>query len=148
MDRWLDVAVYIFFQCFGGICGGFTAGALYAGKSFSLEPGPGYTWVEVGAVEVLYTFVLTFVVLNVACATANQFNQYYGLAIGFVIVAAGYAIGGISGAVLNPAVALGIDIPAFGLKGGFGWSFVYAAYELLGAALGAIAFRLVRPEEW
>merc|ERR1719183_1875954 len=104
--------------------------ALHDGKTFDLEPGPGYTWVEAGAVEVLYTFMLTFVVLNVACAKANEYNQYYGLSIGFVIVAGGYAAGGISGACFNPAVAIGFDVSSSPERA-TGWSLCWAAAELL-----------------
>ena len=39
-----------------------------------------------------------------------RFPPLGGLAIGFCIVAGGWAIGTISGGALNPAVALGIDV--------------------------------------
>ena len=65
--------------------------------------------------------MLCFVVLNVAATAKNKPNEYYGLAIGFVIIAGGYAGGGISGGAFNPAVAFGIDTASVGL--GFGWSF-------------------------
>ena len=96
--------------------------------------------------EVLYTFMLCFVVLNVAAAKATEGNQYYGLAIGFEIVAGGYAGGGVSGGAFNPAVAFGIDVPSAGL--GCGWSFAYLAYELIGAAPAAGPYRVVHPEEY
>merc|ERR1719146_486856 len=90
--------------------------------------------------------MLCFVVLNVATAAKNAGNQFYGLAIGFVIIAGGYAAGNISGGAFNPAVALGIDVSSAGL--GFGWGFAYAGYELLGAALASGLFRVVRPDEF
>merc|ERR1719321_2187412 len=90
--------------------------------------------------------MLCFVVLNVATAGKNANNQFFGLAIGFVIVAGGYAAGGISGGAFNPAVALGIDVSSAGL--GFGWGFAYTAYELIGAALASAMFRVVRPDEF
>ena len=40
--------------------------------------------------------------------SAKDPNQFYGLAIGFVIVAAGHAVGAVSGAALNPALALSL----------------------------------------
>merc|ERR1719487_1524228 len=80
------------------------------GTVFNLQPGKGFGWWEVMVVEVLYTFMLCFVVLNVATAKKNDGNQYFGLAIGFVIIAGGYAAGPISGGAFNPAVALGIDL--------------------------------------
>merc|ERR1711881_431844 len=93
-----------------------------------------------------YTFMLCFVVLNVATAGKNAGNQFFGLAIGFVIIAGGYAAGNISGGCFNPAVALGIDVSSAGL--GFGWGIAYTAYELLGAAAVAGMFRIVRPDEF
>jgi len=90
--------------------------------------------------------MLCFVVLNVATASKNAGNQFFGLAIGFVIIAGGYAAGGISGGAFNPAVALGIDVSSAGL--GFGWGFAYTGYELIGAALASGLFRVVRPDEF
>merc|ERR1719310_240105 len=113
---------------------------------FNLEPKPGFTWWEAGLAEILYTFMLCFVVLNVATAKKNADNQFYGLAIGFVIIAGGYGAGAISGGAFNPAVAIGIDVSSAGV--GFGWCFAYLAYELLGAALAAGLFRVVRPDEF
>merc|ERR1719316_2559881 len=97
-------------------------------------------------VEIAYTFMLCFVVLNVATAAKNAGNQFFGLAIGFVIIAGGYAAGGISGGAFNPAVAFGIDVAGSATQ--FGWCFYYLVYELIGAAVAAGLFRVVRPEEF
>merc|ERR1719409_2503527 len=142
---WKDFGVYCAVQLFAGICAGFSYFALF-GKVFNLAPGAGFGWWEAMLVEVLYTFMLCFVVLNVAATKANDGNQFFGLAIGFVIIAGGYAGGGVSGGAFNPAVAFGIDVPSAGL--GFGWSFAYLAYELIGAALAAGLYRVVHPEEY
>ena len=84
--------------------------------------------------------MLCFVVLNVATAEENAGNQYFGLAIGFVIVAGGYAAGNISGGAFNPAVALGVDTASAGA--GFGFSLLYWCAEFLGAAIAAGLRRL------
>merc|ERR1719159_1782698 len=116
-------------QLVSGILAGLTYLLLY-GKAFNLAPAKGFGWWEAALAEVLYTFMLCFVVLNVATAQKNQGNQYYGLAIGFVIVAGGYGAGGISGGAFNPAVALGIDVSSLFKAGlGFGWSFAYLGFE-------------------
>ena len=47
------------------------------------------------------------VILYVATNPKTEGNSYYGLAIGFTIMAAAYAGGGISGGVYNPAVGTG-----------------------------------------
>merc|ERR1719235_1479799 len=93
-----------------------------------------YTWWEAGVVEVLYTFMLCFVVLRVAVAEVNSdHSEYFPLAIGFVVVAGGYAAGGISGGAFNPAVAFGLDVASAHL--GFKYCLVYTLFEFVGAAL-------------
>jgi len=96
----------------------------------------------------LYTFMLCFVVLNVAIARKNKTedNQYYGVAIGFVIVAGAYGAGAVSGGCFNPAVAIGIDTSSASL--GFGWCLVYLVAEIIGAVLAALVFMIVRPEDF
>merc|ERR1719405_10906 len=96
--------------------------------------------------ELVYTFMLCFVVLNVAVASKATPNKYYGLAIGFVIVAGAYGAGNISGGCFNPAVAFGIDVSS--AHKGFGWSFLYLVFELIGAALASGLHRVVRPQEY
>src|SRR4029077_20761524 len=78
-------------------------------------------------VDVLITLALCSVVLNVATSKAQPGNGFFGLAIGFTVVAGAFAVGGISGGVFNPAVALGGA--AAGL---FGWStiWVYLVVQL------------------
>lgn len=78
------------------------------------------------SVEIVYTFMLCFVVLNTACT--KESNQYFGLAIGFVIAAGGFAAGWISGGAFNPAVALALDCTH--LSSGFGWSLFYTFAEV------------------
>merc|ERR1719222_1113811 len=99
--------------------------------TFNLTPMPGFGWIHTALAEMLYTFTLCFVVLNVAVASKTTPNQYYGYAIGSVIVAGAYGAGAISGGCFNPAVALGIDLASAGL--GFGWSIAYIVFELIGA---------------
>jgi len=142
----LEALIYSIVQILAGITAGFTFHASLSGhghQPFVLGPAAGFTWYNVMIVEVLYTCMLCFVVLNVATARKNAGNEFYGLAIGFVIVAGGYAGGGISGGAFNPAVALGIEIPS----GRFGWSYLYLVYELIGAGLASGLFRAVRPDE-
>jgi len=141
----VDCGIYMAVQLIAGILAGLSYWALF-GFSFNLQPGAGFGWWEVMLIEVLYTMMLCFVVLNVATAKKNEGNQYYGLAIGFVIIAGGYAGGYVSGGCFNPAVAFGIDVSSAGM--GFGWCFAYLGYEMMGAGLAALLFRLVRPEEF
>lgn len=97
-------------------------------------------------VEMFYTFMLCLVVLSTACV--KEANTYFGLAIGFVVVAAAYAGGWISGACLNPAVSLGLNMSSYLSDYYFGWFIFYWAAELAGAALAASAFQILRPGEF
>ncbi|CAE8676361.1 unnamed protein product [Polarella glacialis] len=116
--------------------------------ALNLAPAKGFGATEAGLCELLYTFMLCFVVLSVAAAKKNvqEKSQYYGLAIAFVIIAGAYGAGAVSSGCFNPAVAMGIDVSSVGL--GFGWCGTYIACELAGAALAAAAFQLVRPEDF
>jgi aquaporin Z len=57
--------------------------------------------------ELLFTFALCYVVLNVATSKSHPDNSFYGLAIGFTVVAGAISVGAISGGAFNPAVSLG-----------------------------------------
>eukprot|EP00802_Teleaulax_amphioxeia_P013862 Tamp_13917.p1 GENE.Tamp_13917~~Tamp_13917.p1 ORF type:complete len:481 (-),score=73.58 Tamp_13917:184-1626(-) len=97
-------------------------------------------------VEMLYTFMLCLVVLSTACV--KDANTYFGLAIGFVVVAAAYAAGWISGACLNPAVSLGVNMSSYLSDYYFGWFLFYWAAEFVGAAMAATIFIALRPGEF
>lgn len=94
--------------------------------------------------EFLGAFAIAFVVLNVATAKANQSNSFYGLAIGFTVVACAFALGGYSGGAFNPAVAVGIV--TVGLVG-VSNLWIYLVANLAGGAVAAALFRFLSPED-
>jgi aquaporin Z len=95
-------------------------------------------------VEFIFTFALVYVVLNVATSKEQPNNHFFGLAIGFTVAAGAAAVGGISGAAFNPAVAVGAM-----LAGVLSWSniWIYLIADLLGAVAAAFAFLYVLPAE-
>jgi len=96
------------------------------------------------AAEFLFTFALVYVVLNVATVKATAGNSYFGLAIGFTVLAGAFAVGDVSGGAFNPAVAVGAMTMGL-LPWGYLW--LYLTAELLAAALAAIVFRGLNPAE-
>jgi len=145
---WKTVAIYMVVQIVAGIVAAFSYAIMFW-NAFNLGPSKGFSGFSAGMCELLYTFMLCFVVLNVAVArkySEGEGNQWYGLAIGFVIIAGAYGAGSVSGGCFNPAVAIGIDLSSAGL--GFGWCAAYTFFEFLGAALAAVAFKLVRPGDF
>jgi len=65
---------------------------------------------DVVLAEFIFTFGLAWVVLNVATAPGTKGNSFFGIAIGLTVTAGAYAVGPVSGAVFNPAVALGASL--------------------------------------
>merc|ERR1719262_188004 len=64
---WKEVAIYIVVQLSAGIVGALSYCAFFW-KVFNLTPGKGFGWWEAMIAETVYTFMLCFVVLNVATA--------------------------------------------------------------------------------
>ena len=94
--------------------------------------------------ELLFTFALCYVVLNVATSKDHPNNSFYGLAIGFTVVTGAIAVGAISGGVFNPAVA--ISGAAIGL---FAWPTLWAylvSQIVAGIAAGGV-FLAVNPDD-
>jgi aquaporin Z len=104
----------------------------------------GRALVAAGVVELLFTFALCWVVLNVATSKDQTGNQFFGLAIGFTVAAGAFAVGGISGGSFNPAVSLGAAV-----GGLFGWStiWVYLLVELGAGVVAGMTFRELNPTD-
>lgn len=86
--------------------------------------------------EFLFTFLLCYVVLNVATLKSVGRNSFFGFAIGFTVLAGAYAVGAISGAAFNPAVALGASLMKLS-----SWANLWVF--LLAGALGAFVSSLI-----
>ncbi|MFD6157386.1 MIP/aquaporin family protein [Nocardia sp. NPDC060256] len=95
-------------------------------------------------VELLFTFALCYVVLNVATSKSHPDNSFYGLAIGFTVVAGAFAVGAISGGAFNPAVTVGAAV-----LGMFAWPtlWVYLAAQLIAGAGAGAVFRALNPDD-
>jgi aquaporin Z len=91
--------------------------------------------------EFLFTFALVYVVLNVATADATAGNSYFGLAIGFTVLAGAFAVGQVSGAAFNPAVAIGATI-----RGLLPWSSLWL-YIIAGRGRGGVRLQGAQPNQ-
>ena len=95
--------------------------------------------------EFLYTFALCTVVLNVATSTGTSGNSFYGLAIGFTVLAGAYAVGPVSGAAFNPAVVLGATLMGLFAAGNI-WIYLVANFAAAAAA-AAMFFKFTEVTE-
>jgi aquaporin Z len=140
----IDVAgalTYIVVQLVGAAIGAALSFAVWPAAAASLELD------NVGAaflVEALWTFVLVYVVLNVATSKDHPNNSFYGLAIGTTVFVGAVAVGGISGGGFNPAIALGLAI-----HGEFAWGsyWLYFVAPIVGGAIAALVFRVLNTHD-
>lgn len=136
-----DAPIYMISQIIGGSLAALLVNKIKAG-SFVAAASPNISSALI--VELIFTFALAFVVLTTATSKKTAGNSYYGLAIGFTLMAAAYAIGNISGCAINPAVAIGITIMGLSKLSNL-WLFLVANFA--GGALAAIVFKIVNSEE-
>ena len=94
--------------------------------------------------ELLGTFALAYVVLNVATTKANTGNSFFGLAIGFTVTTMAYALGAFSGGAFNPAVAVGISSMKMAAWPDI-WIYLVGCFG--GAILAALVFKLNNKED-
>lgn len=117
------------------------------GKTYALAPGANVGIGPALLIEALFTFALCIVVLNTATSPETAGNSYYGLAIGFTIVVAAFAGGGISGGAFNPAVGLGPALFSAAVGAGLGPVWLYIVGPLIGGAAAAAVYRLQNPAQ-
>ena len=156
---WVDVIPYWVAQVAGALVAAFLSSiilpvvgedalSVYANVA---PPGGAHTISTIGpwAIEILFTFALALVVLNTATSSGTKGNSFYGLAIGFTVVVAAFAGGGISGGAFNPAVGIGPNV----IRGTIGQDpgalsniVLYIAGPMIGGALAAVVFKM--QEAW
>eukprot|EP01088_Endostelium_zonatum_P017679 TRINITY_DN533_c0_g1_i2.p1 TRINITY_DN533_c0_g1~~TRINITY_DN533_c0_g1_i2.p1 ORF type:complete len:278 (-),score=47.93 TRINITY_DN533_c0_g1_i2:155-988(-) len=109
---WFQSILYIIAQIFGSILASLVVWAIEE-ETFQFGPVRDYTKPKALIVEFIFSFLLASVMINTATTQSQTGNSFFGLAIGFTVLTAGYAIGPISGGVLNPAVASGAALTNF-----------------------------------
>lgn len=104
-----EALIYMIVQLLAAIVAAGAYQAVHGGK-MAVGPGPNVGFGAALLVEIIFTFALVSVVLHTAISKKVSGNNYYGLAIGFVLMAAVFAGGAISGGAYNPAVGLGPNL--------------------------------------
>ena len=137
-----DVLPYFVAQFAGGLAA--AAVATFLRGSPGKAPAMAASIPAAFVAEFLFTFALAYVVLNVATAKATHGNSYFGLAIGFTVLASAFAVGDISGGAFNPAVAVGATM--MGLLSSAMLLPKFAG-ELAGGVAAALLFRALNPDD-
>lgn len=134
-----DIPGYIIGQLLGGLSGAITGKYLlgFIPGTAGISASGTFGFIGGALAEFLGTFALVWAVLNTATDDDTKGNSFYGLAIGFTIMACIYGLGGITGGAFNPAVAIGIS--SVGMTS---WSNIgtFLAGQLLAGVLASLAF--------
>jgi aquaporin Z len=137
-----DFIPYVVAQVLGAIVAAYLSSVIF-GRTIPIAPSANASVLAALLVEILFTFALALVVLNVATHPDVKGNSFYGLAIGFTIVVAAFAGGGISGGAFNPAVGTGITVVHALLGGGsFASWWLYLVGPFAGGALAAVVYKI------
>lgn len=142
-----EVAPYWGAQFAGALLGCFLTWK-FAGIPVHVAPGEGVSLIKAITGEVILTFALAYVILNVATAKRTAGNSYYGLAIGGTVAAGAYVMGGISGGAFNPAV--GLTPALFAMLVGreaAPQAWIYLVGPIAGAAAAALVFKQVNGDD-
>jgi aquaporin Z len=138
-----DVALYLVAQLIGAVLAG--ALSLYITGVPTEIAVQVSNWYQATLIEVLFTFIMVLVILNVAIAPTTAGNQFYGLAIAATVYAGIMAAGPISGAAFNPAVSFGHNIYT-GAENLTNIAF-HTLTACIGAVLGALVYGFTNKEK-
>lgn len=139
-----DMIGYWMSQIAGALAAGLVVAYFFEQKGSGACAVPDDMAVKALVAELLGTFALAYVVLNVATAKGTAGNSFYGLAIGGTVLAMALTLGQFSGGAYNPAVAVGLS-----LQKALCWSqiWIYLVGCFGGAILAAIVFKINNPDD-
>jgi len=125
---------YICSQLFGSLSASYFK-FLVSGILINRFDNIDYNFFEIIACEILFTFFLISTILLFAVSNKTRGNYIYGFLIALTVFISILAVGNISGAVLNPAVAIGPLLISSFIEGQDIISNLF--YYLLGPFLGS-----------
>ena len=139
-----DVVPYIFAQIGAAVAAAFTVHYLKGTDTMEVQKVMEPDVPKALLAEAIGTFMLVWVILNVAISKETKGNQFYGIAIGLTVTGMAYTLGQYSGAVFNPSVAVGIS-----LMGLSAWQniWIYLVASILGSVVAVAVFAITERGE-
>lgn len=142
-----NAGFYMGAQILGGIAAALLTSVLISAKPPTTPvvlPPQYFSMIPALLSELVGTFALTWVILNVATAKALEGNSFYGIAIGLTLTALIYTLGSVSNSIFNPAAAIATCIVQFNA-----WNnlWIYLVGNLIGGALAALVFKYVGQDD-
>ena len=126
------------------ILGAFAAAFLVANMSSNMvvQPDLQEPVAMILVAELIFTYLLVFVILNVATHPNLDGNSFYGFAIGLTVMAGAFCVGPLSGGVFNPSVSIGPSLVDIITENGVSQYFIwyYLTAPIAGSVLAVIHF--------
>ena len=144
----LTLIPYFAFQVAGAVAGATIAVRVVGGVQYLPAFELDHDAVSTGdafLLEFLYTYALCTTVLNTATTASLHGNQFYGIAIGFVLIAGITSIGPVTGAALNPAFATAFHVIHSKFSQSDLW--VYWISGLMAGICAGLTFHITNNEE-
>lgn len=131
--------IYWLVQIVAATAAGFIAGILVQDEAFTFDVSPlnSASVFQALLVELLFTLAWVLVHLHVTMAKKVRGNSFYGMATGFLVMAAIFAGGPVSGGAFNPALGIGPNL----VVQNFSPIWIYIVAPLAGGALAGLIYR-------
>jgi aquaporin NIP len=136
-----QVFPYIVSQAVGAFIASLTLKFLFTGNEFLGATMPAGTELQSFVLELILTFFLMLVIINVATGSKEQ-GMFAGLAIGSTVLLEAMFAGPISGASMNPIRSIS---PAV-VSGHLEHLWIYLTAPTIGAILAIFVWRFIRTE--
>jgi aquaporin NIP len=136
-----QLLLYILSQAVGAFIASLTLKFLFAGNEFLGATIPAGSDLQSFVLEVILTFFLMLVIINVATGSKEQ-GMFAGLAIGSTVLLEAMFAGPICGASMNPIRSIS---PAV-ISGHLEHLWIYLTAPTIGAVLAIFVWRVIRTE--
>lgn len=132
-----EVPYYIISQVLGAVLASLTLSWLFADSHYLGATLPAGSWQQTFFLEIILTFFLMLVIINVATGSKEQ-GLMAGIAIGATVALEAMFAGPISGASMNPARSLGPAVVSGNLQ--FLW--IYLVAPGLGSIMSVLVWKI------
>ena len=136
-----DVLPYIASQIVAAVSAALIVERLLSSKTPDPTPEMFELGTEAVVAELLFTFALAYVILNVATTESTSGNGYYGAAIALVVLAGAMTVGSISLGSFNPAVTSALIVSG---TVSLADSWMHFAPQFIGAVLATYVYKFTQ----
>lgn len=133
-----EVAPYIFSQFIGALLASLTLRFLFPENVSLGSTHPAGSEMQSFVLEIILTFILMFVIINVATGSKEQ-GTMAGIAIGSIVLLEAMFAGPISGASMNPARSLAPSI----VSGNLDHFWIYILAPIIGAVSAVGVWKII-----